>query len=272
MTVQATVSPAVPRRPLKSYKLLSFDIYGTLVDEEVGILRHIDFLQPLLSSSHPYRNDKKELLKAWVQVEQELKRDHPKLPYDELLARSLRTFARRDLDLHESKLSKDDLEARATTFGTSFANSPAFPDTVPALRQLSAMGFKLVPLSNISNASFAQTNSGSLQGFPFDAVFTGEDIGSYKPDLRNFQYLIQQCQERFGVSKDAILHVAHGLWADHEPAKQMGLQSVWIERPGSASGTQADAAQGYEGGKWAYGWTAPTLDDLAEAIQESREQ
>ena len=63
-----------------------------------------------------------------------------------------------------------------------------------------------------------------------DAVYTAQDIGSYKPDPRNFAYLILNIQNDFGVPKEEVLHVAQSLFHDHEPAKSVGLESVWIAR------------------------------------------
>jgi 2-haloacid dehalogenase len=63
----------------------------------------------------------------------------------------------------------------------------------------------------------------------FDAIYTAQDIGSYKPDRRNFQYLIDRLGEQ-GVAKGEILHVAQSLFHDHVTAQAMGLASAWIDR------------------------------------------
>jgi FMN phosphatase YigB (HAD superfamily) len=34
----------------------------------------------------------------------------------------------------------------------------------------------------------------SLQGVSFDMILTAQDIGSYKPDLRNFEYMLSAVQ------------------------------------------------------------------------------
>ena len=68
----------------------------------------------------------------------------------------------------------------ATAFAASLAHWPIFPDTIAALAQLSALGLDLVVLSNVDRASFAHTRAALERGFTFAAVYTAEEIGSYK--------------------------------------------------------------------------------------------
>jgi FMN phosphatase YigB (HAD superfamily) len=65
-------------------------------------------------------------------------------------------------------------------FGASIGAWQPFPDSTAALAKLSALGPKLVVLSNVDKASFARTRALLEQGFTFDHVFTAEEIGSYK--------------------------------------------------------------------------------------------
>jgi FMN phosphatase YigB (HAD superfamily) len=100
----------------------------------------------------------------------------------------------------------------------------------------------------------------------FDAICTAQDVGSYKPDLRNFEYLIQRVAEQ-GTSKDRILHVAQSLFHDHVPANAMGLASAWIDRRGAAGGSGATAAVTTP---VRYDYRFPTLGALAEAHRSGR--
>lgn len=84
--------------------------------------------------------------------------------------------------------------------------------------------------------SYNGTLSGPLAGCPFTTSYLAEDIGSYKPDLANFHYLLDHLKTDYGVEKDQICHVAQSLFHDHEPAKKMGLRSVWIDRYGILPG------------------------------------
>ena len=79
----------------------------------------------------------------------------------------------------------------------------------------------------VDNASFAHSNA-KLE-VEFDAVYTAEDVGSYKPSQRNFDYMIEQLG-RLGIAKKEILHTAESMFHDHGPANECGLAGCWIYR------------------------------------------
>ena len=66
-------------------------------------------------------------------------------------------------------------------------------------------------------------------GIKFDHVFTAQDIGGYKPDPRNFDYLLERLAAE-GIGKGRILHTAQSLFHDHVPASRLGLATCWIDR------------------------------------------
>ena len=197
---------------LSDFEALSFDCYGTLIDWETGIL---NALQPLLDRS---RVPDEELLEAYGVVEFELEQEHPSLVYSQLLEKVHAALC--------DRLGVDEDEVEAAKFGASVGDWPAFPDTVEALSYLK-QHFKLVILSNVDRMSFAGTNR--RLGVEFDYIFTAQDIGSYKPDLRNFEYLLEKLVEA-GIPKGKLLHVAQSLFHDHVPANRMGIASAWIDR------------------------------------------
>ena len=104
---------------------------------------------------------------------------------------------------------------------------PAFPDSHDALTRLGKR-YRLVILSNVDHESFSKSRA--LLDVDFDAIYTAEDIGSYKPDLRNFSHLIA-AETAAGYSPDEILHVGQSLFHDHLPASEAGLATCWIQRP-----------------------------------------
>jgi 2-haloalkanoic acid dehalogenase type II len=114
---------------------------------------------------------------------------------------------------------------------------PAFPDTVAALHALQER-YRLVILSNVDRLSFAATQQ--RLGVTFYAVHTAQDIGTYKPDVANFVYLIERLATD-GIEKSEILHVAQSLYHDHAPANRIGLASAWIDRRHDAAGWGATA-------------------------------
>ncbi|MEZ4606675.1 MAG: HAD hydrolase-like protein [Deinococcales bacterium] len=103
---------------------------------------------------------------------------------------------------------------------------PTFPDSAEALSYLK-QHYKLVILSNVDNESFAASNE--KLGVDFDAIYTAQDIGSYKPSQGNFDYMLWHLRE-LGYGKEDILHTAESMFHDHQPANKSGLASCWIYR------------------------------------------
>ncbi|KAF2465672.1 HAD-like protein [Lindgomyces ingoldianus] len=234
---------------LNDFRLLSFDVYGTLIDWETGIL---DSLRPiLLKNNQTCRND---VLAVVHGCENEQMKKTPDMKYSELLN-----------TIHPHICQK--LECVPPTAEESQAFSqrigmwPAFPDTVDALQRLSKH-YKLVVLSNVDNESFAYTNEGPLEKFAFDAILTAEDIGSYKPDPRNFEYLFKYVKEHFDIEKNCILHTAQSQHHDHHAIKPFGVKSSWIARQGARTGDKGDEV---------YDWKFYTLGEMADALEKELE-
>src|SRR4029077_14251997 len=111
-------------------------------------------------------------------------------------------------------------------YGRSVGNWPAFEDTTGALQYLKKY-FKLVILSNVDNESFMHSNR-RLQ-VEFDAIYTAEDIGSYKTNPSNFEYMLEKLGS-IGVAKEQVLHTAESMFHDHKPANDFRLKSCWMHR------------------------------------------
>ncbi|XXH02172.1 hypothetical protein Hte_008540 [Hypoxylon texense] len=231
---------------LKDFHLLSFDVYGTLIDYESGIL---SALQPLLDANNRSSVPRLRLLEIYHELEVQQQHETPRMPYSQLLATIHQRIATR-LGLQPPTAE----ESRA--FGDSVGSWPAFPDTVSALRRL-AKRYKLVVLSNIDRHSFALTNSGPLEGFPFDLVITAQDVGSYKPSPQNFRYMLKEVKEHFGVEKEHVLQTAQSQFHDHHPARAMAIHSAWIVRPGAIMGNRREEI---------YDWKFDTLGEMADAL------
>lgn len=255
---------------LQNYKVLSFDIYGTLVDWESAIFQELLPLLHRLPPTHPQRQtseleQRKFLLGAYNALELEIQRGHPKLPYPDVLAQ---IYPRLAADLQVPFTS-----AEVASFGGSVGTWPAFPDTIAAMQTL-AKYYKLVVLSNVDGSSFSSTLAGPLQGVTFDAIYTADEIGSYKPDLANFEYLIGHSEKDLGAQKSEILHVAQSLMHDHVPAKAIGMPpGVWIERGGDSGTTMGgNMAKLEQEGKLQLGARFPTLGDLAAKVKKTFEK
>jgi 2-haloalkanoic acid dehalogenase type II len=199
---------------LTDFKALTFDCYGTLIDWETGLY---NALQPLLQAG-AVTLGRDEVLAVFARHEAAREAETPQMIYSELLAEVHRRLA------GEWGVKAD--EERAVAFGKSVPDWPEFPDTQASLQYLQRY-YKLVILSNVDRESFAGTNR--RLGVTFDAICTAQDIGSYKPDARNFEYLVKTLAG-LGVLKRNILHTAQSLFHDHAPAQAVGLSSAWIDR------------------------------------------
>ena len=197
---------------LTDFKVLSFDCYGTLIDWETGLWSS---LQPLLA---PSRIDRETALAAFAQAEPEQEHESPTLPYRDILARVHAKLA--------ARWNLKSTDAMDKAFGLAVGTWPPFPDTVEALAYLKRH-YKLVILSNVDRQNFAATNK--LLRVEFDAICTAEDIGTYKPDLKNFAYLIAKLNE-IGSNKRELLHTAQSLYHDHVPAERANIARCWINR------------------------------------------
>lgn len=70
----------------------------------------------------------------------------------------------------------------------------------------------------MNNDSFALSRQKlEAEGAKFDAVYTAEDIGSYKPDLRNFAYALEHLSRDFGIAQREVLSVANSRLHDIVP-------------------------------------------------------
>jgi len=199
---------------LRDFKALTFDCYGTLIDWESGMVRA---LKPL-TSRVTRELSRDEILEAHGRHESAQQIYTPAMKYSDLLAVVYKRLAE---DWGVGASWKD-----AQAYGNSVKDWPAFADSAKALTYLKKH-YKLVILSNIDNASFAHSNR--RLKVSFDAIYTAQDVGSYKPSDRNFDYMLDKLQT-LGIRKSDILHTAESLFHDHAPANKHGLASCWIFR------------------------------------------
>lgn len=224
---------------------LSFDCYGTLIDWETGIaaaLRRWAAARQLSLSDA-------ELVAAHARHETGAQQDHPSALYPYVLGETLRRIG------IEFGVGVTDDEAHA--YGASAGEWPAFSDSADALSRL-ANRYKLVILSNVDRASFARSNE--KLGVEFDLIITAEDVGSYKPNLANFEALFQRLPS-IGAERSRLLHVAESLYHDHEPANRLHLPSVWINRVHTSGGASAAPKGSFQPER-----QFPTLAAFADAI------
>ena len=234
---------------LTDFKALTFDCYGTLIDWESGM---VEALTPLTSRlARPLSRN--EVLEAHARHESTQQAQTPARLYRDLLAVVYRRLA----EEWDVAVSWSDCVA----YGRSVRHWPVFPDSARALQYLKEH-YKLVILSNVDNESFSFSNQ--KLGVEFDAIYTAEDIGSYKPSLANFEYMMRHLAT-LGVEPRDILHTAESLFHDHQPANQVGLASCWIYR---RHGDRGYGATMNPGAMPRYDFQFTSLAELAQAHQD----
>jgi 2-haloacid dehalogenase len=201
------------------FRIFTFDCYGTLIDWETGILAA---LRPILARHNVQLADE-TVLELYGELEAEAE-SGPYRSYRDVLESVARGIG--------ARLGFTSSDAEAKALPESLKDWRPFPDTVAALRQLAAR-FQLAIISNIDDDLFVYT--APLLGAPLAHVITAQQVRSYKPSHNNFQVAL----ERIGLPKDQVLHVAQSLFHDVEPARALGLASVWVNRRAGREGAGA---------------------------------
>jgi 2-haloacid dehalogenase len=201
------------------FEALTFDCYGTLIDWEAGILAG---LRPMLARRGKHVPDE-ALLAAYAKLEADAEAG-PYRRYREIVGDGMAGVAARNGVRAEP--------AEVAAFADSVGDWPPFADSAAALARLHQR-FRLGVITNCDDDLFAR--SAERLQTAFDWVITAQQVGSYKPDPRNFEVAI----ERIGLPCERILHVAQSLFHDHVTARRLGLASVWIDRRQDRAGSGA---------------------------------
>ncbi len=100
-------------------------------------------------------------------------------------------------------------------------------DTLPTLRTLSGLGYRLGLVSNTSDDENVQqlVDRWELRPF-FDTIITSAGCGFRKPDERIFRLAL----DHFGVTPEQVAMVGDSPEADILGANQLGIYSIWITR------------------------------------------
>jgi 2-haloalkanoic acid dehalogenase type II len=201
---------------LSDFKVLTFDTYGTLIDWETGIYNG---LAPLVERAGLEDLTRDEILETFAKHETDQEAQTPAMVYMQLLSVVYKRLAK--------AWGVPVTDEEANIFGASVPDWPEFPDSPRALQYLKKH-FTLVTLTNCDRLSYR--GSHLRLRVEFDAIYTAQDVGSYKPSPRNFEYMLRRLKEDFGFESRDILHTAQSLFHDHAPANQFGLATAWVDR------------------------------------------
>lgn len=229
---------------LSNFKVLTFDVVGTLIDFETGVLDAIRRIGGTATNNL----DDNTLFEAY-------KRGRDRYPgrSSHAMADVYRSLAE-ELALPMDKVSAD-------TFQLAVLRWPAFEDAVEALKRL-RKHYRLVAMTNADRTAFS-SYSHTLDD-PFDDSVTCDDTGVAKPNPQFFAYNRGR-QAANGYKFSDILHVAQSQYHDIGIAKELGYPTCWIERRqgqpgfgGTPEPTQVTTPD----------FHFPTLKALADAVEK----
>ncbi len=212
--------------PVFRPKLMSFDVFGTLIDVRAGSYAAFQSILDACGATHV---DVKEFWEHWERRNIR----HYWEPYT-----GYREICRRSIAGDPASIQR---------YFDAFAGFPLYPDVERVLGNL-AKRFRLAIVSNIDDDLLAMTKLPDL----FGLVCTAERARGYKPDGTLFRHLIANA----GVGLGEILHSGQSQFTDMVGAKPLGLTVVWVNRRGISLSPDVPKPD----------WTVGDLDALAACI------
>lgn len=194
----------------RPFKALTFDVVGTLIDFERGIINHVRAVGGEAAAGHSddaileaYRYSRADKSSGW---------------YPDDLVRVYKDM--------EVKLGLPHVPGAAEGLKDSVKDWPAFPDSVDALKRL-RKHFRLVAMTNARR--WALDHMARTLDHPFDTRLTVDDVRFEKPDPQYFAFA-RGVLSTSGIFFEDILHVAQSQYHDIGVAKKIGYTVCWIER------------------------------------------
>jgi putative hydrolase of the HAD superfamily len=192
-----------------SFKVLTFDVVGTLIDFETGVL---DAVRRIGGGQAA------ELSDQAIFASYKRGRDaHPERS-SEAMFYVYCSLAK------ELGLPADD--AACDAFQLAVLRWQPFSDSVEALKRLRRK-FRLVAMTNADRV--ALSCYAHALGDPFDDTVCADETGVAKPSPEFFAYNKGR-QAAFGYKQSDILHVAQSQYHDIGIARALGYKVCWIER------------------------------------------
>ncbi|MDN2661901.1 haloacid dehalogenase type II [Psychromonas sp. 14N.309.X.WAT.B.A12] len=120
-------------------------------------------------------------------------------------------------------------EQAKTAVLTPFRDLAPHADVVEGLTRIRALGYKMITLTNSSDAGIAAQLKNSNLAQYFDGSLTVQNLQTFKPDLKVYQWAEKEMEV---APEDAMLIAAHA-W-DIAGADKVGWKTAYILRPGKA--------------------------------------
>ncbi len=193
----------------KQISLVTFDVYGTLIDWEQGI---VDAFEKE-AARDGFTIDREELITNFHEIERQIEAGSYEL-YAEVLRRTAVEISKRlDWPLEPS---------RSGFLPDSVQRWPPFKETNTQLNKVTKH-YKTGLISNIDDKLLGQTRR-HIQ-HDFDLVVTAQQVRSYKPDMAHFT----ECARRMGTKKGWV-HVSSSYYHDIEPCVKNKIPVIWVNR------------------------------------------
>jgi putative hydrolase of the HAD superfamily len=233
---------------LKQFRILTFDVVGTLVDFEQGV---IGYISPIAAKAG-IELDREAILLSYGEAEHIQHGEMPGQPFPPMLAPIYRHMA--------TVLGLPYTDELAQGLRLSIPHWPAFGDSVEALQSL-RKNFRLVAMTNSDN--WALSHFSKTLGEPFHDLITAEMVENCKPDPA-FWHFARGRQSALGFKLSDYLHVAQSQYHDIAAAQDIGYKTCWIERRMGQPGHGATPAPP-RSAKPDYHFA--TLAELADAVE-----
>jgi len=196
----------------KDIQWVTFDVYGTLIDWETGVL---DAFKKEAARSGFTIADTAELVNMFHEISRDVEGGSYEL-YAEVLRRTVVEITKRlDWPLEPS---------RSGFLPDSVQRWPAFRETNPQMKKF-VKRFQTGLISNIDDKLLGQTRRHIPHDY--DLVVTAQQVRSYKPDPAHFK----EFARRIGGKKGWV-HVASSYHHDIEPCLKEKVPCVWVNRRG----------------------------------------
>jgi 2-haloacid dehalogenase len=196
----------------KDIQWVTFDVYGTLIDWEKGI---VDAFKKEAARDGFELEDDATLVNTFHEVSRDVEGGSYEL-YAEVLRRTAVEMAKRlDWPLEPS---------RSGFLPDSVQRWPAFREANPQLKKF-VKKFQTGLISNIDDKLLGQTRRHIPHDF--DLVVTAQQVRSYKPDPAHFK----EFARRIGGKKGWV-HVSSSYYHDVEPCLKDKVPVVWLNRRG----------------------------------------
>ncbi|PJG56312.1 2-haloalkanoic acid dehalogenase [Bradyrhizobium forestalis] len=203
------------------FKVLTFDVVGTLIDFESGVLAAVR----RISGKTPAELSDDQIFEPYKRG-----RDKHYERSSEAMFHVYRHLAQ------ELDLPADD--AACDAFQLSVLRWSPFADSVEALKRLRTK-FRLVAMTNADRVALSAY--AHALGNSFDDTVCADDTGVAKPNPEFFAYNKGR-QSAFGYKQSDILHVAQSQYHDIGIARKLGYKVCWIERRQGIAGFGATPA------------------------------